>query len=66
MSAQPCAGKFEISLFLLNFLGCDFKWWFETPYAFNSYTYIASEMIKNTLNHCLKFPLCLISCHICY
>ena len=26
----------------------------------------ASEMSRNTLNHCLKFPLCFISCHICY
>ena len=26
----------------------------------------ASEMTRNTLNHCLKFPLCFISCHICY
>ena len=23
-------------------------------------------MIRNTLNHCLKFALCSIFCHICY
>ena len=23
-------------------------------------------MTRNTLNYCLKFPLCFISCHICY
>ena len=23
-------------------------------------------MTRNTLNHCLKFPWCFISCHICY
>ena len=26
----------------------------------------ASEMTRSTLNHWLKFPLCFISCHICY
>ena len=31
VSAQPCVGKLEISLVLLNFLGCNFRLWFETP-----------------------------------
>ena len=31
VSAQPCVGKFRISLVLLNFLHCNFKLWFETP-----------------------------------
>ena len=30
VSAQPCADKFQISLVLLNFLGCNFELWFET------------------------------------
>ena len=30
MSAQPCVGKFRISLVLLNFLHCNFRLWFET------------------------------------
>ena len=31
-----------------------------------SYPCHASEIIRNILNHCLKFPLHCISCHICY
>ena len=31
VSAQPCVGKFQISLVLLNFLHCNFRLWFETP-----------------------------------
>ena len=31
VSAQPCVGKFRISLVLLNFLHCNFRIWFETP-----------------------------------
>ena len=31
VSAQPCVGKFRISLVLLNFLHCNFTLWFETP-----------------------------------
>ena len=31
VSAQPCVGKFGISLVLLNFLDCNFRLWFETP-----------------------------------
>ena len=30
VSAQPCVGKFRISLVLLNFLHCNFRLWFET------------------------------------
>ena len=30
VSAQPCVGKFRISLVLLNFLYCNFRLWFET------------------------------------
>ena len=30
VSAQPCVGKFQISLVLLNFLHCNFRLWFET------------------------------------
>ena len=66
VSAQPCVGKLGISLVLLNFLHCNFRLWFKTPYPFDSYPCHASEMIRNTLNHCLKFPLCSIFCHICY
>ena len=29
--AQPCVGKFRISLVLLNFLHCNFRLWFKTP-----------------------------------
>ena len=29
--AQPCVGKFGISLVLLNFLHCNFRLWFKTP-----------------------------------
>ena len=29
VSAQPCVGKLGISHVLLNFLGCNFDWWFE-------------------------------------
>ena len=31
VSAQPCVGKLQISLVLLNFLDCNFRLWFETP-----------------------------------
>ena len=31
VSIQPCVGKLGISLVLLNFLGCNFRLWFETP-----------------------------------
>ena len=31
VSAQPCVGKFRISLVLLNFLHCNFRLLFETP-----------------------------------
>ena len=58
--------KFRISLVLLNFLHCNFRLWFKTPQAFDSYPCHASEMTRNTLNHCLKFTLCSIFCHICY
>ena len=34
--------------------------------AFESYPCYTSEMIRNTLNHCLKFTLHSIFCHICY
>ena len=34
--------------------------------AFDSYPCHASEMTRNTLNHCLKFALHSIFCHICY
>ena len=30
VSAQPCVGKFRISLVLLKFLHCNFRLWFET------------------------------------
>ena len=30
VSAQPFVGKLGISLVLLNFLGCNFRLWFET------------------------------------
>ena len=66
VSAQPCVGKLGISLVLLNFLGCNFRLLFETLKAFDSYPCHGSEMIRNTLNHCLKFTLHSISCHICY
>ena len=66
VSAQPCVGKLGISVVLLNFLDCNFRLWFETPLAFDSYPCHASEMIRNILNYCLKFPLHCISCHICY
>ena len=66
VSAQPCVGKFQISLVLLNFLHCNFRLWFKTPQAFESYPCHTSEMIRNTLNHCLKFTLHSIFCHICY
>ena len=29
--AQPCVGKYWISLILLNFLHCNFRLWFKTP-----------------------------------
>ena len=35
-------------------------------HAFESYPCHASEMMRNTLNHCLKFTLHSIFCHICY
>ena len=31
VSAQPCVGKFRISLVLMNFLHCNFRLWFKTP-----------------------------------
>ena len=64
--AQPCVGKYWISLILLNFLHCNFRLWFKTPQPFNSYPCHASEVTRNTLNHCLKFTVCSIFCHICY
>ena len=64
--AQPCVGKYWISLILLNFLHCNFRLWFKTPQPFNSYPCHASEVTRNTLNHCLKFTVHSIFCHICY
>ena len=64
--AQPCVGKLGISLILLNFLHCNFRLWFKTPQPFNSYPCHASEVTRNTLNHCLKFTVHSIFCHICY
>ena len=64
--AQPCVGKYWISLILLNFLHCNFRLWFKTPQPFNSYPCHASEVTRNTLNHCLKFTVRSIFCHICY
>ena len=64
--AQPCVGKLGISLVLLNFLHCNFRLWFKTPSAFESYPCHASEITRNTLNHCLKFAVHSIFCHICY
>ena len=55
--AQPYVGKLGISLVLLNFLHCNFRLWFKTPSAFESYPCHASEMTRNTLNHCLKFRI---------
>ena len=66
VSAQPCVGKLGVSLVLLNFLHCNFRLWFKTPSAFDSYPCHASEVNRNTLNHCLKFTFCSILCHICY
>ena len=66
VSAQPCVEKLQISLVLLNFLHCNFRLWFKTPQPFDSYPCHASEMTRNTLNHCLKFTLHSIFCHICY
>ena len=51
---------------LLNFLHCNFRLWFKTPQPFNSYPCHASEVTRNTLNHCLKFTVRSIFCHICY
>ena len=31
VSAQSCVRNFKISLVPINFLGCNFKWWSETP-----------------------------------
>ena len=56
----------KISLILLNFLHCNFRLWFKTPQPFDSYPCHASEMTRNTLNHCLKFTVRSIFCHICY
>ena len=64
--AQPCVGKYCISLILLNFLHCNFRLCFKTPQPFDSYPCHASEVTRNTLNHCLKFTLRSIFCHICY
>ena len=66
VTAQPCVGKLGISLVLLNFLHCNFRLWFKTPLTFDSYPCHVSEMTRNTLNHCLKFALNSIFCHICY
>ena len=62
--AQPCVGKLGISLVLLNFLHCIFRLWFKTPQPFNSYPCHASEVTRNTLNHCLKFTVRSIFCHM--
>ena len=64
--AKPCVGKYLISLILLNFLHCNFRLWFKTPQSFNSCPCHASEVTRNTLNHCLKFTVHSIFCHICY
>ena len=56
----------EYLLILLNFLHCNFRLWFKTPQPFNSYPCHASEVTRNTLNHCLKFTVHSIFCHICY
>ena len=68
-----CKMRYPLNLVLENwdylwfyFLHCNFRLWFETTYAFDSYPCHASKMTRNTLNHCLKFALHSISCHICY
>ena len=38
----------------------------KTSQPFNSYPCHASEVTRNTLNHCLKFTVRSIFCHICY
>ena len=47
-------------------LHCNFRLWFRTPQPFNSYPCHASEVTRNTLNHCLNFIVHSIFCHICY
>ena len=73
--SYACKMRYPINLLLEN---CEYLWFYLTFWIvildyglklhklFDSYPCHASEMIINTLNHCLKFPLHSISCHICY
>ena len=65
--AQPCVGKLGISLVLLNLIALSiFDYGLKLHKLSNAYPCHASEMTRNTLNHCLKFALRSIFCHICY
>ena len=73
--AYACKMRYPLNLVLENieylwfywtFLHCNFRLWFRTPQPFNSYPCHASEVTRNTLNHCLKFTVRSIFCHICY
>ena len=66
VSAQPCVGKLRISLVLLNFLHCNFDCGLKLHKLLIHTLVMLPEMTRNTLNHCLKFPLRSIFCHICY
>ena len=66
VSAQPCVGKLGISLVLLNFLVVILDYGLNLHKLSILYPCHTSEMTRNTLNHCLKFTLHSISCHICY
>ena len=61
VSTQPCVGKLRISLVLFNF------WIVILDYGLKLHKLSIHTLVtRNTLNHCLKFTLHSISCHICY
>ena len=73
--AYACKMRYPLNLVLENIEYLWFYWtfcivifrlWFKTPQPFNSYPCHASEVTRNTLNHCLKFTVRSIFCHICY
>ena len=47
VSAQPCVGKLQISHVLLNFLGCNFGWWFK-KFSIHTKIYIVMHMAVST------------------
>ena len=72
--SYACKMRYPLNLVLEN---CEYLWFYLTfwivildcdlkLHKLSIHTLVMLEMTRNTLNHCLKFALCSIFCHICY